>query len=243
MNFRKEFETHLTNFSDNYPDIKREFEKSEMHNPTMNLTYWYTHIYMLTKLGVEEWPKDTSILDLGTQMGVVPHYLKEIGFTDVSASNSKKEAGDTLEDLEIVWSCMDLNVQHLHIKPEEEFTLDKKYDIILGTHINIHWNMRKMLKIYNSKILTDNYYVRDKHNNSHTYFVPYNTSELKFFIENIKKYLTPTGKALINFHPFPYWEDRFKEELDLLKEHCEVGHCDSDDILFQHSYIIIEGDK
>ena len=242
MNFKKEFETHLTNFSDNYPEIKRAFENSKMHNPTMNLTYWHSHIYMLNKMGVEEWSKDTSILDLGCQMAILPHYFKEIGFADVSATNSKNEAGDTLEDLERVWSCMDMNVEHLHILPEEEFTLDKKYDIILATQSNVHWNSKKLLVIHDGKLYHD-YYVMDKNNRSHTFFVPYNVSELKFLIENIKKYLTPTGKALIYAHPFPYWEDRFKEELDFLQKHTEVGYTDSGAPLFQHTYFIIKGDK
>jgi len=236
MNFKKDFETHLKNFYDNYPEVK------PMLGQSMDMSFWHIQTYMLTKLGINDWTKDTSILDLGTQMGIIPHYLKEIGFTDVTATNSKEEAGNKIEELEQAWKSLNLEVQPLHIKPEEEFTLDKKYDIILGTHINIHWNMRRMLVIHNSYIY-QNYYVMDKNNNFHTYFVPYNVSELKFFIENIKKYLTPTGKALINFHPFPYWEDRFKEELDLLKEHCEVGYCANDGQLFQHSYIIIEGNK
>ena len=242
MNFKKDFETHLKNFYDNYPEVKIAFDKSPMHRPSMDMTDWYSHVHMLTKLGINDWTKDTSILDLGTQMGMIPHYLKEIGFTDVTATNSKEEAGNTLEELEQAWKSLNLEVQPLHILPEEEFMLDKKYDIIIGTQLNIHWNMRRMLVIHNSHMYQD-YYVIDKNNISHAYFVPYNVSELKFFIENIKKYLTSTGKALINLHPFPYWEDRFKEELDLLKEHCEVGYCANDGQLFQHSYIIIEGNK
>ena len=240
---RDETNIHFDNFSENYPTIIEASNNIKKHNASfkekLSAVFWRNYGVIFDKIGIQNAPKDISILDMGTQLGFIPHFLKEQGFTNVECTNSSVEASEHLHELETVWKEMELSPLDLHISPEKEFTLHKKYDIILCTQTNVLWNTNRLLKIHNSQMYRD-YHVVDKNNKSHTFFVPYNTDELKFFINNIKKYLKEDGIAVIQPFPFPYYTEGFEKELELLKTYQVKGHWDTtkEDRLL-HDYFVI----
>jgi len=240
---RDETNIHFDNFSENYPTIIEASNNIKKHNASfkekLSAVFWRHYGVIFDKIGIQNAPEDISILDMGTQLGFIPHFLKEQGFTNVECTNSSVEANEHLYELETVWKEMELSPLDLHISPNQEFTLHKKYDIILCTQTNVLWNTNRLLKIHNSQMYRD-YYVVDKNNRSHTFFVPYNTDELKFFINNIKKYLKEDGIAVIQPFPFPYYTEGFEKELELLKTYQVKGHWDTtkEDRLL-HDYFVI----
>jgi hypothetical protein len=220
---------HFDNFSKNYPTIAGCSDKIEMHQTyfedKMKGEFWYWHGVMLDNIGITNAPKDTSILDMGSQLGFIPHFLKEYGFNDVDCTNSSVEANEHLYELELIWKEMKLSPLDLHISPEKEFTLHKKYDIILCTQTNTLWNTERLVTFHWGQVKKENYVV-DKNNESHMFFIPYNTDELIFFINNIKKYLNEGGIAVIQPFPFPYYIEGFEKELELLKTYQVKGRPD-----------------
>tara|TARA_B110001454_G_C12706822_1_gene428959 strand:+ start:1457 stop:2218 length:762 start_codon:yes stop_codon:yes gene_type:complete len=212
---------HFEEFKTNYPDIANVADKLEGHKSYFEDKIdgnfnWKWHAEILEKLQLHHAPKDISILDIGTQFGFVPHFLKEYGFTDVSCTNSSKEAGDGLDDLQKVWKLMNLEPIDLHIEAEKEFTLDKKYDLILMNSTNALWNNKRLCHFTNG-ILDSLNYVVDSEEESHTFIVPFSTSELKDFISKMQSCLTEDGIAIIQPLPFPYRVPEFEEELKLVK--------------------------
>jgi|TARA_B110000914_G_scaffold129930_1_gene113545 hypothetical protein len=249
MNIIESLKIHLSNFGENYPNLMNEYKTNGMHTPDLNFNTWKGQAEMIQALEIKS--KDSSILELGCQMGIIPHFFKEHGFTDVDSTNSKIEAGTGLDELENSWRAMNLQVDSLHILPKEEFVLRKKYDYIIATSTNILWNSNRLLQIHKNNLYYD-YYILDKNDVAHTYFVPYDEEELKFFVTNIKKYLTPGGKAILHGLPFPYFMPQFKKELEYLEDNTTIITCDNfpdtsltsdlkQKTLF--TYFIIEGDK
>jgi len=222
---------HFDNFKQNYPEIVECKESMGFHSDgfeeTMRNGFWQNHTRMLEALGLSKKgfrsKSNPAILDLGTQFGMFPHFLNSIGLTDVSYTNSVQEASADIGDLQLVWDKIGTSNAEgtqmpipLHIKTQERFTLPKKYDLIICTTTNVLWQTDTVLRFHNRR-LDFGYYVTDKDDKSHTFFAPYDVSDLRFFIENIKEYLNDDGVALIQPYPFPYHVDEFKEELELLK--------------------------
>lgn len=229
FNIKDSLELYLTNFSKNYPNIADCSNRIEMHRSNFeekfNIKFWWYHAEIMKNIGLENASKDISILDMGTQFGFIPHFLKEYGFTDVECTNSSIEASEHLYELETVWKEMGVEPYELHILPKQEFVLNKKYDLILATQTNMLWNTNRVVKYNNrTKEISHYNYVVDKEGESHVFFSPYNTEELSFFIENIKKYITPNGIAVIQPFPFSYSMPEFKEEYSLVREHQNIGH-------------------
>jgi hypothetical protein len=231
-NIRDELHIHLSNFAENYTNIYNCESKIETHRgpflEAMTPEFWYYHTLMLEKVGLINAPKDISILDIGTQLGIMPHFLTEYGFKNVECTNSSGEASEHLYELETVWKEMDIEPKELHIYPKQEFELDKKYDLILCTHTNVLWNSNKLVKFHNHRI-THDWYLTDADENSHAFFVPYNVDELKFFVSNIKKCLNEGGVAVIQPYPFVYHLPAFTEELEFLEQYQFEGRLDSTD--------------
>ena len=223
--------THFDNFKQNYPEIAECKELMGFHGDgleqAMSKSFWRNNIRMLEAMGLSIngllSKPNPAILDLGTQFGLFPHFLNSIGLVDVSYTNSVEEAGPDIGDLQLVWDKLESSNAEgtqmpipLHIRQQEHFTLPKKYDLIICTTTNVLWQTDKVLRFHNDR-LDFGYYVTDKDDKSHTFFAPYDVSDLRFFIENIKEYLNDGGIALIQPYPFPYHVDEFKEELELLK--------------------------
>ena len=231
MTLSKLMTNHFDNFKQNYPEIAECKELMGFHGPglgeAMTNGFWRNNIRMLDALGLSmnglASNSNPAILDLGTQFGLFPHFLNSIGLTDVSYTNSVEEASADIGDLQLVWDKLKSSNAEgtqmpipLHITQQEHFTLPKKYDLIICTTTNVLWKTDKVLRFHNHR-LDFGYYVMDKDDKSHSFFTPYNVSDLIFFIENIKEYLNDEGIALIQPYPFPYHVDGFKEELKLLK--------------------------
>ena len=231
MTLSKLMTNHFDNFKQNYPEITECKELMGFHGDgfeaSMRKDFWQNNIRMLEAMGLSMngllSKSNPAILDLGTQFGLFPHFLNSIGLTDVSYTNSVEEASDDIGDLQLVWDKLKSSNAEgikmpipLHITQQEHFTLPKKYDLIICTTTNVLWKTDKVLRFHNHR-LDFGYYVMDKDDKSHTFFTPYDVSDLRFFIENIKEYLNDDGIALIQPYPFPYHVDGFKEELKLLK--------------------------
>ena len=242
MNLKESFKNYLDNFAVNYPDISNCSNRIEMHRNNfeekLNLNFWKYHIQIMENIGIEKAPKDISILDMGTQFGFIPHFLKEHGFTNVECTNSSTEASEHLYELELVWKEMGVEPIDLHVKPKEEFVLNKEYDLILATQTNMLWNSSRVIR-YHRGHLENEFYVVDKDGESHSFFSPYNTEELLFFIENITKHLTLNGIAVIQPYPFAYTMPGFKEELRLVKEHQKICHWEVTETSALHDYFVI----
>mgnify|MGYP003665422739 FL=1 len=225
--------THFDNFKQNYQEIAECKELMGFHGDgleqAMGDGYWQSNIRMLDALGLSmngfQSNSNPAILDLGTQFGLFPHFLSSMGFPDVSYTNSVEEASVDIGDLELVWDKLHIHSEDgtempipLHVREQEHFTLPKKYDLIICTTTNVLWKTDKVLR-FHDHMLHPGYYVMDKDDVSNTFFTPYDISDLRFFIENIKEYLNDDGIALIQPYPFPYHIDAFKDELKLLKEY------------------------
>lgn len=237
---------HFKEFKTNYSDIVNVTDKLEGHksyfedkiNGNFN---WKWHGQILEELQLHHAPKDISILDIGTQFGFVPHFLKEYGFTDVSCTNSSKEAGDGLGDLQIVWGAMDLEVIDLHIESKKEFTLDKKYDLILINSTNLLWNNERLCHFTGPPPQMDNSnYVIDSEGEAHTFIVPFDTTELDLFVDNLKRYLTDDGIAIVQPMPYPYYSSGFEKERNHIETNWHrVGHWEVTEENASRDYFVV----
>tara|TARA_R110002074_G_C12545088_1_gene666078 strand:+ start:3826 stop:4605 length:780 start_codon:yes stop_codon:yes gene_type:complete len=221
---------HFKDFKETFPTIAKcsdslNIQKQYFDGKINGEFNWNWHGEILSKIQLHTASKDISILDIGTQFGFVPHFLKEYGFTDVDCTNSLREAGSTNTDLETVWKEMGIEPYDLHINANEEFVLNKKYDLILITSTNALWNNSRLVQFANNEIKNHNYVV-DKDGESHTFIVPFNIPELKYFIDNVKKYLTDDGIAVVQPMPFPYLNVGFEKERELIEDYQKIGHWD-----------------
>jgi len=211
---------HFKEFKTNYSDIANVANKLEGHKQYFEDKIdgnfnWKYHGEILELLQLHHAPKDISILDIGTQFGFVPHFLKEYGFTDVSCTNSSKEAGSGLDDLQKVWKAMDLEVMDFHIEPKKEFALEKKYDLILINSTNALWNNERLCHYQGGKFphMDNSNYVIDSEGEAHTFIVPFNTTEIDLFVDNLKRYLSDEqGIAIVQPMPYPYYSPGFEKE-------------------------------
>jgi GDP-L-fucose synthase len=222
-------EQHIISFKDNYPEIASLHEDMKEHKHSFlekldakytPSSYWVSHGHMLDT-GIGNASKDISILDLGTQFGFMPHFLKSIGFTNVSSTNSYKEASTGLPDLKLCWdSLLEVPPIDLHIKPQKHFILPKKYDVILCSQSNILWKSDKVLK-YNSKnLLTREAFSYNIDSESYdVFFTPYDVDDIEYLMQNLRQYLNVGGKAVVQPFPFPYYLDHFEKELRLIKRY------------------------
>jgi len=225
-------DAHFQNFKNEYKEIYECRNSMDIHKEVfegaMSDSDWKNHGHIMNSIGMTDAPKDTSILDMGTQYGLIPHFLSSIGFTDVSYTNSDIEASTSVADLQVVWDKLEIqNADNtpmpfqLHINPQEEFTLPKKYDIILCTETNILWKSDKVLEFHKG-ILNRGHFVFDSDNIAHSFFTPYSAKDLSYFIDNIKKYLNDGGVAVIQPYPFPYHLESFEKELEMLEVHSSI---------------------
>ena len=199
---------------------KTFIEHGKVFKETMDKVFWENHTHFLKTIEIQNMPRDVSILDMGTQFGIIPHFLSSIGFTDVSCTNSSAEASKGIHDLELIWNKFNLSPIDLHIYPMQEFTLPKKYDVIVASSTNILFKTNQIFRFQNR--LLDNTYATD--NQDAMFFVPYTENELEFFITNVKKFLNPGGVAVIQPYPWVYHTDEYEEHLKLLSKYQTKGH-------------------
>jgi|TARA_R110002074_G_scaffold119581_1_gene252810 hypothetical protein len=218
---RGKFEDWLENFSEEQVEIIEYFKDKGHANyfdTSLNKNYWINHCMFIDNIGLNYAPKDIKILDMGTHFGFTPQFLKSEGFVNVDSTNSFKEAGSTLSDLKKMWKLLDLNPMNVHVRPNEHFKLDKKYDVIFATMSNIFWRTERVIKFAAGNVSQD-WSIIDENGTPSTFFVPYEKRELDFFIKNIMEYLEPGGIAVIQ--PYPYVYNKlagFEEERILLQQ-------------------------
>jgi hypothetical protein len=206
-------------------DVKEAREKFIQHGEVlkgkMNESAWESHTHLLKSIGIQNKAKDVSILDMGTQFGIIPNFLSSIGFTDVSCTNSSNEASKGIVDLELLWNIFNLSPIDLHIEPMLEFELPKKYDVIFVSSTNMLFKTNDIFR-FQDKILDKTYSSLDQDG---MFFVPYNEAELEFFINNIKNVLNPGGVAMIHPNPWVYNTPGYEKHLELLSKHQSVDYC------------------
>ena len=220
---RGRFDDFIENFFEEQEGLVSYFkEKGHSAYFTASLIpgYWANHCMIMENIGLYYAPKDIKILDMGTHFGITPKFLESEGFTDVSSSNSFKEVGDMLPDLQYMWSEIDLDPMDIHIRPQEKFRLDKKYDVILATMSNIFWQADRIVNFMNGSVSQCSENVDESTGAHSTFFIPYLLEDIKFFIENLKEYLEPGGIAVIQPYPFVYNQfDNFSEEARFLLQY------------------------
>lgn len=167
---------------------------------TTEMEYWDTHEQMFATV-----PKDAKILDVGVWFGVVPWALQQLGYSNISTTECKAHSQGKREIFNVLWSWMNIQPFELHIKPQQEFVLPDTYDIITMTKSNVFWKTEEVIHhdTGNGECRTE-WQVTGKDGNAHTFFTMYNIDDWVFFIENIRKFLNPGGRALIQ--PAPLWD-------------------------------------
>ena len=204
---RSRFDEFLVEFFEEHSSIIDFFKEkghSEYFNASLAPEYWSNHNMIMKNIGLHYAPRDIKILDMGTHFGITPKFLESEGFTNVSSTNSYKEAGDMLPDLKYMWKTIDLNPMDIHIRPQETFRLDKKYDVILVTMSNIFWQADNMIEFMNGSVSQNSENI-DATTGAHcTFFTPYALADIKFFVDNIKEWLEPGGIAVVQPYPFVY---------------------------------------
>jgi len=239
---------YFLTLSESRPDLidcaNEMIEQGEWFLQAMELGPWNDHIHIFESIGINNAPKDAAILDMGTQFGIMPHFLSSMGFTDVSCCNSTIEASNGIHDLRMAWSKLGLQVIDLHIEDQVEFHLPKKYDIIISTRTNILFKTDKILRFANTSAMPlHQSYSGDNYNDM--FFVPYDAAELEFFINNVKKYLNKGGIAVVQPYPFPYNHEihapetgkmkyMFPEEFELLSKYQTKGHAPQQEEITLH---------
>lgn len=213
---RSRFDKFLVNFFEKNTSIIDYFKEkghATYFNSSLLPEYWANHCMIMSNIGLQYAPRDIKILDMGTHFGITPKFLESEGFTNISSTNSYKEAGSMLSDLQYMWKTVDLDPMDVHIRPQEKFRLDKKYDVILATMSNIFWQADNIISFAGTNVSQNSEIIDATTGEPCTFFIPYALADIKFFIENLREYLEPGGIAVIQPYPFVYGEfDSFAKE-------------------------------
>ena len=170
-------------------------------------------------------PLDGKILDIGTWFGVFPRILKEIGYTDVECTECAAHNTGVRDDLEKLHQLFNIHPFEFEVSPGKEFSLPKTYDLITILHTNMHWQIHDLYCIKKGNdiepTITKEWQVVDSTGLTHTFFVPWKTTEWQTFIDSIKNQLNPGGVCIMQPHPWPYETEPEVTELlaPYIKEH------------------------
>ena len=220
---RGRFDEFLVNFfeeNSNIVDYFKEKGHANYFNSSLTPEYWTNHCMIMANIGLQYAPRDIKILDMGTHFGITPKFLESEGFTNISSTNSYKEAGDMLPDLKYMWETIDINPMDVHIRPQETFSLYKKYDVILITMSNIFWQADNIIEFTEGGVSQNSEVIDATTDKRCTFFTPYALEDIKFFVDNIKEWLEPGGIAVIQPYPFVYSQfDSFSAENKFLREY------------------------
>ncbi len=220
---RSRFDEFLVNFFEKNSgmiDYFKEKGHANYFNSSLLPEYWTNHNMIMKNIGLHYAPRDIKILDMGTHFGITPKFLESEGFTNISSTNSYKEAGSMLPDLQHMWETIDLDPMDIHIRPQKKFRLDKKYDVILVTMSNIFWQADNIISFAGASVSQNSEIIDATTGETCTFFTPYALADIKFFIENLKEYLEPGGIAVIQPYPFVYGQfDSFTEENKFLHKY------------------------
>jgi len=220
---RGRFDDFLVNYFEKHDNIIAFFKEkghANYFNSSLIPEYWTNHCMLMSNVGLQYAPRDIKILDMGTHFGITPKFLESEGFTNISSTNSYKEAGDMLPDLKYMWETIDIDPMDIHIRPQETFRLDKKYDVIFATMSNIFWQADNMIEFRGGSVSQNSEIIDTTTGERSTFFTTYALADIKFFVDNIKEWLEPGGIAVIQPYPFVYSQfDSFTAENKFLIEH------------------------
>jgi hypothetical protein len=211
---------------------------------TAGTEYWEVHTQGLELADIDSKDKDTTeILDLGTWFGVLPYAMSQYGFKNIDTTECLAHSVGQREIFEKhLWPNFNLNPYELHILPGKEFTLPKQYDIIMCFRSNVFWKTQEVIHhTPGSVIANDIWELEDKDGKKHTFFTVYNKHEWEFFINNIRKYLKPGGKAIIQPSPYAYdLISGYQDEFEYLKPFTHPGPVYDKASGHQAFYVVIE---
>lgn len=241
------FASHVNHFleNNNWQTFYRQFKNNYFKAiTTAGTDYWNVHTQGLELADIDNRDKEnTEILDLGTWFGLLPYMLKQYGFAKVDASECLVHS-QGLRDLfeNILWPAFNLDPYELHVLPLQEFTLPKQYDIITCFQSNLFWKTKEVIHFtHKSPISNDMWEVIDKTGTAHTFFTVYKKHEWNFFINNLRKFLKPGGKAIIQPSPFVYDViDGYAAEYEYLKPFIVEGPKDNKINGSKAFYVVIE---
>ncbi len=217
VGFEQYFDTFKDVYKKEYKVLTKKLKRhSQYLESSLESAYWVNHSMILDNLGLNYAPKDIKILDIGTHFGFMPHFLKSQGFTNVHSTNSYKEAGDSLDELKLIWKTLGITEPaDIHIEPQTPFDLldnsdnmygkdfdsAERYDIILMNMSNVFWKTDKIVRLLNGNI-SQAWQVVDKNKDTNTFFAPYDVNDIHYFTKCIMSQLKVGGSAVIQ--PFPY---------------------------------------
>ena len=189
--------------------------------------------------------KKTSILVVDEWFGLRTWLLKQYGFENVDSTSSLSHMSPDYPSVKKIRDILNVFPYEDTISREDVEThfpglhinSEKKYDIILCIHYKgvysyqdvLHYNMRGENnegsifcgdsvgnKVFYEKNEEDNTYDRGLWQ----FFTVWNSKNIIDFHNQIKKFLTPKGKAFINLYPFVYdrFEDKFEKENDIFNQ-------------------------
>ncbi len=182
--------------------------------------WWDTAIKYFPELSY-----DANILDVGTWFGVFPRILKEMGYTNVECTECAAHNAGVRDDLQRLHHLFDIAPFEFEVSPGKEFSLPKTYDLITVLHTNMHWQIHDLYCIKKGNdiepTITKEWQVVDSTGLTHTFFVPWKTTEWQTFINSIKNQLNPGGVCIMQPHPWPYETDHEVNKLlaPYIKEH------------------------
>tara|TARA_B110000503_G_C7134217_1_gene408132 strand:+ start:137 stop:868 length:732 start_codon:yes stop_codon:yes gene_type:complete len=240
------FKDWLTNFIATYDfsPLSRDGDGYFKGITKPDSNYWDVHTRGLEVAGIDTMDKETTeILDIGTWFGILPYALKEYGFKHVDTTECAAHSTAFRDYFENqCWHHFGLTPTELHIKSRQEFELPKQYDLIMLFRSNLFWKTDKLLHhTKGNTIENGTWMVTDKDSVDHFFFTVYDKQDWELFIENIKRYLKPGGKAVIQPSPFVYdLIDGYNEEREFLAPYTHEGPVYDVDSNHRAYYILVE---
>lgn len=185
--------------------------------------HWHDY-FSIMEPHIDSLSHSAKILDIGTQYGTIPWVLNNLGYNNVTGTESELVFTDNLYLIDI-WDTLSVRNQifPLTVRPLTPMNLEDKYDFISITCSNIFWMTTKICySVDDSMIDPRSSHVLRLHDGSLlTTFIPWPLDHWKFFISDIRNYLTANGTALINPHPYPYdspvYNTIYREECEYLQ--------------------------
>lgn len=186
-----------------------------------DLDYWNVHEEIFSTV-----EKDAKILDIGTWFGIVPWGLQQLGYKDVQCTECEAHSQSKKESFKKLHQHFNISPFELHIKPQTNFILPEKYDVITITKTNLHWKTEQVVHYDGSKVNTE-WQVLGADNKQHTFFSLYNIEDWEYLFNKAFDYLNTGGRLLINPEPafdnIDYYTDTNKFLLQYKKDnHLEI---------------------
>ncbi len=202
MNISESFEKELLNTDwSSYYDIVSD--TGYLKSITTSMDYWQVHMKALDKIGINVMSKDIQWLDIGVWFGVMPYIMQKLGFTNIDTTDCYNHRTSLDGEFQQLWKLFNLNPQELEVLPQQDFKLNKKYDLITIFKSNLYWKTQDVIH-YDGKTLNREWQTQGKDDKHHTYFTVYDQRDWDILFKNLRKHLNPGGVAIINPEPWVY---------------------------------------